>query len=504
MSTRNIFRMVRSYIAAAAVIVTAVLLVFAIYFTELGMQWVTFLTGILIASILAVATRASNTEWRAAQTDWIVTRRTAQLAAVKNKLEEEKRLRKNAEKQISADSTRLTLIDEALPNIVALVDSNLCFQYNNRAFRSWVSLRTEQINGQTMRKVFGTDTYSDMENGVRQSLNGDAASYTLFQKMPNGTNRRLSVEHFPQFAQNGKVTGFYISAIDVTNSTVPSQDDNTQGIAQNGESEQDMFIDSFTEQMGGQKDAVFRIMAAIEKDEFHLFCQMIIPLSTSAGNAKHYEILIRLQGDEDSMMPPGAFFPLAEKHGLMPHLDRWVVQHIAEWISNKKLQGAELTGSIFFINISKDTIRDFEFPAFLQQQLLKYDIPGAALCFEIGGPSAIADIDAAAKFAQQVRQCGCHVALCDFGQEGVSFELLRSLRVDFLKIDGSIILHILRDPIYLAKVKAISQVATKIGVKTVAELVESEDIIAKLKEIGVDSAQGFGISRPRALSEIGV
>ena len=497
------YRFVRSYIAAAAVIVTAAILVFAIYFTELGMQWVTFLTGVLIASILAVATRASHTEWRASQTEWIVTRRTAQLAAVKNKLEEEKRLRKNAENQIAADRARLALIDETLPNIVALVDTNLCFQYNNRAFRNWVSLRTEQINGQTMRKVLGTNTYSDMENGVRQSLNGDTPSYTLFQKMPNGTSRQLSVEHFPQFAQNGKVTGFYISAIDVTGSAKLRQEKVSPDIVHDGESEQDMFIDSFNEQMGGQKDAVNRIMAAINKDEFHLFCQMITPLSTNAGKAKHYEILIRLLGDEDSMMPPGAFFPLAEKHGLMPHLDRWVVQHVAEWISNKKLQGAEHKGSIFFINISKGTIRDSEFPAFLQQQLLKYDIPAAALCFEIGGPSAIADIDGAAKFAQQIRQCGCNVALCDFGQDGVSFELLRSLRVDFLKIDGSIILHILRDPIYLAKVKAISQVATKIGVKTVAELVESEDIIAKLREIGVDSAQGFGISRPRPLAEIG-
>lgn len=502
MGTRNIFRFVRSYVAAAAVIATAVVLVFAIYFTELGMQWVTFLTGILIASILAVATRASHTEWRAAQTEWIVTRRTAQLAAAKNKLEDEKRLRKNAEQQIAADSTRLALIDEALPNIVALVDTNLCFQYNNRAFRNWVSLRTEQINGQTMRKIFGTETYSDMENAVRQALNGEAPSYNLFQKISNGTNRQLSIEHFPQFAQNGKVTGFYISAIDVTNSAAPGQKVVSNDFAQRDESEQDMFIDSFTEQMGGQKDAVFRIMAAIEKDEFILFCQLITPLSTSSGNAKHYEILVRLLGDEDNMMPPGAFFPLAEKHGLMPHLDRWVVQHVAEWISNKKLQGTENTGSIFFINLASDTISDAEFPEFLQQQLLKYDIPGASLCFEIAGPAAIADIGVA-KFAQQIRQCGCHVALSNFGQAGVTFDLLRNIRVDFLKIDGSIILHILRDPIYLAKVKAIGQVATKIGVKTVAELVESQDIIAKLREIGIDSAQGFGISRPRPLAEIG-
>ena len=494
MNTRKFYRTVKPLIAAASVIATSGILVFTIYFTELGFHWVTFLTGILIASILAVVTRASHTEY-------MVTRRTAQLAAVKSKLEDEIQLRKNAEKQMAAEKSRIALIDEDLPNIVALVDTNLCFQYHNRAFRDWVSLRAEQINGQTMRAILGSMTYGEMENAVRQSLNGKSARYTLMQKMPKGKTHPLSVEHFPQFAQNGRVSGFYISASDVANRAEPIRDAVTPVIAENGESEQDMFIHSFTEKVGGQKDAINRIMAAIEKDEFHLFCQLIAPLSAGAGNARHYEILVRLQGEEDSMMPPGAFFPLAEKHGLMPHLDRWVVQHVAEWISNKKLQGVKHTGSIFFINIANDTISDTEFPVFLQQQLLKYDIPGAALCFEIAGTTAIADIGVA-KFAQEVRQCGCQIALSGFGQEGVLFELLQSIKVDFLKIDGSIILHILRDPIYLAKVSAISQVAKKIGVKTVAELVESEEIIKKLRELGIDSAQGFGISPPRPITEI--
>ncbi|MFZ2541350.1 MAG: diguanylate phosphodiesterase, partial [Gallionella sp.] len=97
MSSRNMFRILRQYIAAAAVIATALILVFAIYFTELGIQWITFLTGILIASILAVATRASHSEWRASHSEWLVMRRTAQLAVFKKKFEDEKRLRKNAE-----------------------------------------------------------------------------------------------------------------------------------------------------------------------------------------------------------------------------------------------------------------------------------------------------------------------------------------------------------------------------------------------------------------------
>jgi PAS domain S-box-containing protein len=435
-------------------------------------------------------------------------RRTAQLASIKSRLEDETRLRKMAEEKVTAEKPRLHLIDESLSVMIALVDTDLCYQYHNRAFRNWTRLRPEQINGQTMRKVLGAKVYADMENAVRQSLQGQSARYRLTQTMPDGATYPLSIEHVPQFAGNGKVTGFYFLAADVAErgDTPPgsiSHDNITANTAHGHGSEQDMFVHSFTEQIIGQKDAVNRIISAIEKDEFHLYGQLITPLAVASAEAGHYEILVRLQGEEDNMMPPGAFFPLAEKYGLMPHLDRWVVQHVTEWISNKNLQGTQQEGSIFFINIASDTINDPEFPKFLQEQLLKYGVSATALCFEISGISAIAG-NGAVHFAEQARQCGCHVALSGFGREGVSFDLLKRLRVDFLKIDGSIILHIQDDPIYLAKVSAISQVAKKIGVKTIAELVESESIIAKLRELGIDSAQGFGISRPLPLAEIGL
>ncbi len=507
MVTHKIFRAIQPYIAAAAVIATAVVLIFTIYFTEHSLPWVAFLAGILMASILALATRASHMEW-------VVIRRTAQLAAIKENLEDETQLRQRAEKQLAADQPRLHLIDEAMPAMVALVDADLCYRYHNRAFRNWLHLRPEQINGQTMRKVLGGKVYAEMEDAVRQSLKGKAARYKLTQKgdrrktekNPNDATYLLTVEHVPQFDRDGKVSGFYFLAADITKrSDLPPDQTHRNTVTPSGVhgggSEQNMFVQSFTEQMSGRKDAANQIMAAIEKDEFHLFCQLITPLPDGSADPVHYEILIRLTGEEDNLMPPGAFFSLAESLGLMPCLDRWVVQHVAEWLSNKNLQGRQLDGSIFFINLASDTINDPEFPGFLQQQLLKYGVPAAALCFAISGPAAIAG-EGVAKFSQQVRQLGCHTALSGFGRDGVSFELLRNLRVDFLKIDGSVILHILRDPIYLAKVLAINQVAKKIGIKTIAELVESEEIIIKLREIGIDSAQGFGISQPRPLEEI--
>ncbi len=499
MVTRKIFRAIQPYIAAVAVVATAAVLVFTIYFTEHSLPWVAFLSGILMASILAMATRISHMEW-------VVMRRTAQLAALKDRLEDETQLRQRAEKQLAADQPRLHLIDEVMPAMVALVDADLCCRYHNRAFRNWLHLRPEQINGQTMRKVLGGKVYAEMEDAVRQSLKGKTARYKLPQKTSNGETYLLTVEHVPQFARDGKVSGFYFLGADITErGDLPPDKTGRDSVApvgtHGGGSEQDMFVQSFTAQMSERKDTVNRIMAAIENDEFHLFCQLITPLPTGSTEPVHYEILIRLMGEEDNLMPTGEFFPLAENLGLMPHLDRWVVQHVAEWIANKNLQGWQLDGSIFFINLASDTINDPEFPEFVQQQLLKYGVPAAALCFEISGSAVIAG-EGVVKFSQQVRQLGCNTALSGFGRDGVSFELLRNLRVDFLKIDGSVILHILRDPIYLAKVLAINQVAKKIGIKTIAELVENEETIIKLREIGIDSTQGFGISQPRPLEEI--
>lgn len=140
MQIRNLFRAVRPFISAVAVIFTAAALVFAIYYTQLGLEWATFLAGVLMAAILAEAARVSRSEW-------ITLRRTAQLALVKDKLEREKHLRKNAEEAISASKSRLHLIDELLPTMIAFVDLEGYLRYHNRALLDWLHMRPEKIHG---------------------------------------------------------------------------------------------------------------------------------------------------------------------------------------------------------------------------------------------------------------------------------------------------------------------------------------------------------------------
>lgn len=505
MRGRELFRAVRTYLAALAVIATAAALVFAIFFTQASLQWAAFLTGILVAATLAEAVRMSRSEW-------IVMRRTSQLSVLKDKLDRETLLRKMAEKKVASDKQRLQLIDEVLLTMVALIDTDGHCRYYNRAFQDWLQLRPELIDGRHLRDIFGSNNYAEIATAVRQSLDGQTIHYERTQRMTNGAVYRLSVEHIPQFDEAGKVTGFYMLADDITGRgdlrspgkgetgmDSGGESDIASAFSRNGSAEQAMFIDSFSEQLTGQKDAAKRIIAAIQKGEFRLHCQLISPLPEDSGEAEHYEILIRLMEEEEGMLPPGAFFPLAEKQGLMPYLDRWVVQHVLELASRKNQQKLRREDSVFFINVASATIGDPEFPDFLLAALKDLGMPGSTLCFEVPDSELAVRGPSAAEFIRRVRSCGCGVALSGFGRDAVAFDRIRGFQVEFIKIDGSIILNMLRDPVDFAKVVSINRVAKKIGVKTVAELVESEELILNLREIGVDFAQGFGISRPRSL-----
>ncbi len=504
MKPRIIFRTIRPFVSALTVIATSGVLVFAIYFTDLGLQWVTFLGGVLVAAVLAEATRVSHVEW-------VVARRTAQLSSIRDKLEHEVQRRKMVEKQVSLGIPRLRLLDEILPVMVAFFDTEGQCQYHNRAFVEWLHLRPDQVHGQHMRKILGYSVYQEIAASVRQALAGHPVQYERAQKMPGGAIYRLHVEHVPQFDGEGKSSGFFMLVNDITapgdlqkfgnaETRIANASPVANEPAHDGISNQETFVESFSEQISGSKD-VLSIRTAIEKGNFSLYCQLITPLAIASDDASHYEILVRLIEEEEGMMPPGAFFPLAEKYGLMSHLDRWVVQHAAEWVSVQHAQDGKLKGPLLFINISDATIDDPGFPEFLQLTLTEYGIPGTSLCFEIPNSELNSRPSVVAEFAQHVRQCGALLAISAFGHDRISFDHIRGFRVEFLKIDGNIIFNILRDPVELAKIEAINRVAKSIGVKTIAELVENEETITKLREVGIDYAQGFGIAQPRPLQE---
>lgn len=503
------FRVIRPFASALAVIVTTAALIFAIYFTEREQLWIPFLAGILVASTLATVTRVLNTER-------IAMRRAEELMDVKIKLDRETQLRESAEEAIAASKSRLILIDEVLPIMVALIDTDGRCQYYNRRFMDWLHLQPQQIHSRHIREVLGTKIYREVTTAIRQSLDGHPVLYEKKQKMADGTIHRLLVEHLPQFSDDGSVSGFYMLLNDITSpdnegmldqlkskgTTNPINTLDTRDSAPSVKTNPDTFVaDPFDGQTIRHNEDSRRVMKAIENGGYCLFCQLITPMAVDSTEVEHYEILIRLKETEKILMLPAEFFPVAQMNGHMLYLDRWVVEHITEWISCRNLLDKKRKNSMFFINISDDSISDPSFLEFLRRILQDHSVLGAALCFEIPAIGLVLRNSEIAEFAQQVKQCGCRVAISGFGQDRVLFDLMQGIEVDFLKIDGSIIRNILHDAVDLATVTAINKEAEKFNVKTIAELVENEETIVKLQIIGITFAQGFGISRPELLAK---
>ncbi|MGB3292301.1 MAG: EAL domain-containing protein [Phormidesmis sp.] len=258
-------------------------------------------------------------------------------------------------------------------------------------------------------------------------------------------------------------------------------------------------------QAQGQLQWIDRLTQALEKDQFCLYYQPIVPVANAGGDAEHYEVLLRLRDEQGNLVPPGAFIPAAERYGLMHRIDRWVVKNLFEiqgahyrsvWNS---LQENEKDNYLYTINLSGASLDDDQFAAFLREQFLLHQVPPQLICFEVTETVAIANLTKAAQFMTELKALGCRFALDDFGSGMSSFGYLKNLPVDYLKIDGSFVKHMAENPVDEAFVEAINRVGQVLGLKTVAEFVENDAILAKLKQIGVDYAQGYGIAEPRPL-----
>jgi EAL domain-containing protein (putative c-di-GMP-specific phosphodiesterase class I) len=258
----------------------------------------------------------------------------------------------------------------------------------------------------------------------------------------------------------------------------------------------DQFLDQMGRELTGWSDPFARLRQALDRDELQLYCQPILALQPPGGFAMA-EVLVRLREEEALMLPPGDFLPVFEHFGMMPELDRWVVSHVVRWLA------AAPAGAFsrFTVNVSVQTIGDPEFPDFVAAALQRLKIAPAALTFEIEESSVLERAESASQFAAALKRVGCRVAIDGFGQRSVSFAPLKTLRVDFVKVDGSIVRNILRSAVAEQKLKAVVRVGETIGVGVIAECVEGTDVLARLKALRVGFAQGFGIARPAPIGE---
>ena len=242
---------------------------------------------------------------------------------------------------------------------------------------------------------------------------------------------------------------------------------------------------------------ISRINHALEEDRFQLYFQEIMPLK---GHTKsfilHGEILLRMIDKEGDIVPPNNFLPAAERYNMITLIDRWVINKSIEWLATCKDK------VLISVNISGISLSNKDFLNFIVSKIKQHKINPELLCFEITETAAISNLSIAIHFMNVLKKLGCSFALDDFGCGLSSFSYLTSLPVDYLKIDGTFVMDIDKDPMHYAMVKSINEVGQVMGIKTIAEFAASDEIIRTLREVGVDNAQGYAVARPIPLTSL--
>ncbi len=240
-----------------------------------------------------------------------------------------------------------------------------------------------------------------------------------------------------------------------------------------------------------------RINTALEENRFELFRQTIQPLQSDEEGA-HYEILLRMRDENGGIISPGLFIEAAERYSITPNIDRWVIRTAFRWLVSEADERERL--ALCSINLSGQSLADDKFLPFVTDQFRMSGLDATKICFEITETAAIASYSQANRFINALKELGCKFALDDFGTGLSSFGYLKHFPVDYLKIDGSFVKEILHDPIDREMVRSINEIGHLTGKQTIAEFAENEEIITMLRGMGIDYAQGYGVSEPKRVT----
>jgi diguanylate cyclase (GGDEF)-like protein/PAS domain S-box-containing protein len=237
-----------------------------------------------------------------------------------------------------------------------------------------------------------------------------------------------------------------------------------------------------------------QLQESLESGRFAVAAQPVVPLRGGVGG--QYELLIRMHGEGDTLVGPSGFLPMAERLGHAALLDRWMIRQAADLVRVLG-DGEPVT---LELNLSADSVKDPELPLAIGREIMRAGIEPSSLVFEISETAAVADVDQAAKLAESITQIGCRFALDNFGTGFASFNQLRTLPVSFVKIDGEHVRAAAHDPESRMLLRVIVEVASGLGIKTVAEHVEDEETLELVRDLGADYAQGFHLGAPEPVS----
>jgi EAL domain-containing protein (putative c-di-GMP-specific phosphodiesterase class I) len=523
-----------------------VLLVCTIVFTEYAWQWVMFLSGILFASVLSLVSATWKSSWRMA-------RRTAEAAHYKQRLQAEIQQHRGTREQLErelalhqldrrrlaketrahhllvaaklAAESRLAMLNRHLDEIAVFVDRERKCGFHTRRFAAWTGMPSVRIDGMVLEEALSARAAEALRPRLLDAMDGRGARAEMTLEQNSGKEQVVIVDFLPQRDDSGEVSGTLLliregharaygaltPAEGLSHEGQSSMADETHRGATKvliaDESGNSVYLSSLTEELSGWGNPRERIHHAILHDGFDLYAQEIVALAADEPQISMHELLIRMRDEEQNMVPPGTFLPIAERFNMMPDIDRFVVRKaVAARAAMEAARGAAANSAgaqMLCINLARSTIEDDAFADFVLRALERSRTPGRALCFEIADADAVACLPDAVRLARALKPAGCCFTLDGFGRAGIGFEHVKALPLDYLKIDGSIILQILRVPEALAKVRAIQRVSNVIGLRTIAEMVESDECLERLRAVGVNYAQGFGIAQPRQFAWAG-
>jgi Amt family ammonium transporter len=249
-----------------------------------------------------------------------------------------------------------------------------------------------------------------------------------------------------------------------------------------------------------QKNIADKLISALKTGGFVLYAQKILSLRPSGEQRPFQEVLVRFKEEEEKLLPPGTFFPMLQEYRLLPYVDRWVVSRLVTWIQDFRAQRPGLPPPAFGINLAEDTLREAKFTDFVMKNIQSFKIPEGTLTFEVGWDTALVHSDDIKLIMSQLRPVGCRFTFAGFdGSEG-SFAFLTGLKPDFVKLTYGIVKDIGRALAASERAESICSRCHNMGIQTVAEFVESEEVLENLRLVEVDFAQGLVIGGPQKLA----
>jgi EAL domain-containing protein (putative c-di-GMP-specific phosphodiesterase class I)/PAS domain-containing protein len=447
------------------------LLAAAMVWTHFDPRWVPFLGGVLLAAVLATASRVTRAEWRLA-------RRTRQLERERAQLAQASVRSHAASEAIRLGDERLRQFADALPMPVFFVDRDArCHMHNEAAARAAGRAR-DAIDGRPLAETLGQEAYAALQPHLAAAFTGRA------QDTPSGER----LVPFPQGSAHPTGAFVVLGRGEPRPATPPAAEpDEPHDVLHDLD-----FLRAQSDRASDWNEPRARLERALAENHFALLRQPIVRVAPEAGEAAFYEILLRLEEHKGNLLPPGSFFPVAERFGMMERIDRWVVREVVARCRETGA-GPGAPRARYAVNLSQASVRSDGFARFVQDQLVEQYLDGDALCFEIAEHDFSQCHDDAARLIGALKPLGCRFTADAFGSVKGSFATLKGLAFDYVKVDGVLVLNLLRHTSARLKVRAIAEVCRKAGMRSIAEFVEDDAALAALREIGVDYLQGFGV-----------